>query len=104
MASPALILAPASCAAARAGAFQVQSGGAIAVMATSGRPVIAILRPVVATRTRLRDHQAKSPRLGDLGLFSRASSIKDVLSCCGGVTGACVRPLKRAAGIPPMLF
>src|SRR5262249_50079064 len=68
MASPSPNVVLASCAAATVGACRARSGGASMVMPTSGRPVIATMHPVVATHTRLRDHQAKSPRRCSLGL------------------------------------
>jgi len=88
MASPSASMVRPSCAAATACGCRARSSGASMVIATSGRRVIALMRPTSVTHTRPRDHQVKSPRSRSLGLFL-ASTIRQgcsIMQCrcdCG---------------------
>jgi hypothetical protein len=89
MVSPALNIAVASCAAARAGTFQARSGVTSTVMASSYRLVIAVMRPTSVTPAHVHEIiKQKAPGSVTWGFFLRAPSIKDVLSCSVGLTGA----------------
>jgi hypothetical protein len=89
MASPALNIAVASCAAACAGTFQARSGVTSTVMAPSYRLVIAVMRPTSVTPAHVREIiKQKAPGSVTWGFFLRAPSIKDVLSLSVGVTEA----------------
>jgi hypothetical protein len=91
MGSPFLNMDRAFCAAPSSRACRARSGGVSMVMPTSGRPVIAVMSPTSVTRTRPRDHQAKSPRHGAWG-FLLASTIHQGYAvtqwrCNWGLTG-----------------